>query len=95
MADAVAALSARLSTEGDQSSDPRPAIVVTGLRNPCQQINRYRSGLLKQVLRKETDGSLTRLAGIMAVVLRGGPIRPGDEIQVELPARPHLPLDRV
>lgn len=103
-ADAVAALSARLAAADSptgsggaagQTHTPRPAIVITGLRNPCQQINHYRSGLLKRVLRREADGTLSRLAGVMAVVLHGGPIRPGAEIHVELPAGPRLPLDRV
>jgi hypothetical protein len=79
----------------EQTRDSRPAIVVTGLRNPCQQINHYRPGLLKRVLIREDDGSVSRRAGVMAVVLRGGPIRPGAEIHVELPGVPHLPLDRV
>jgi hypothetical protein len=92
---AVAALSSRIATETSPGQDPRPAIVITGLRNPCQQINHYRPGLLKRVLGRAADGSLIRRAGIMAVVLRGGPIRPGTEIHVELPALPHQPLDRV
>ena len=69
--------------------------MITGLRNPCQQINDYRPGLLKQVLVREPDGTLNRRAGAMAVVLRGGVVRPGSEIHVELPAGPQLPLDRV
>ena len=83
------------SVEAEQTTDSRPAIIVTGLRNPCQQINHYRPGLLKRVLIREDDGSVSRRAGVMAVVLRGGPIRPGTEIHVELPAPPHRPLDRV
>jgi hypothetical protein len=92
---AVSALAARLAAERSATPDPRPAILVTGLRNPCQQINRYRPGLLKRVLGRKADGSLDRRAGVMAVVLRGGPIRPGTEIDVELPALPHRALDRV
>jgi hypothetical protein len=92
-AGAVTALAGRIAA--DSPDDNRPAIVVTGLRNPCQQINRYRPGLLKQVLGREPDGSVSRRAGVMAVVLRGGPIRPGDGIEVELPALPYRPLDRV
>jgi hypothetical protein len=92
-AGAVTALAGRIAA--DSPHDNRPAIVVTGLRNPCQQINRYRPGLLKQVLGREPDGSVSRRAGVMAVVLRGGPIRPGDGIEVELPALPYRPLDRV
>jgi MOSC domain-containing protein YiiM len=97
-ANAVAALSTRIAAEQSRThdrSDPRPAIVITGLRNPCRQINDYRPGLLKQVLSREPDGSLSRRAGAMAVVLRGGTIRPGVEIHVELPAPPYLALDRV
>ena len=92
---AVAALADRISAEPSVTSDNRPAIVVTGLRNPCQQINRYRSGLLKQVLGRDERGSPVRKAGVMAVVLRGGAIRPGDAITVDLPAGPYLPLDLV
>jgi MOSC domain-containing protein YiiM len=68
------------------------AIEVTGLRNPCEQINRFRTGMLKQVLGRAADGTLIRRAGIMAVVLTGGPIRPGDRMAVELPAGPRQAL---
>jgi MOSC domain-containing protein YiiM len=68
---------------------------VTGLRNPCNQINDFRSGLLKAVLGTDEQGRVFRKAGIMGIVLRGGPVRPGDTIRVELPAQPHQPLDRV
>jgi hypothetical protein len=74
---------------------PRPAVIVTGLRNPCNQINGYRAGLLKHVLGRDGRGNLIRKAGVMAVVLHGGTIRPGDQISVDLPESPHLPLDRV
>jgi MOSC domain-containing protein YiiM len=67
---------------------------VTGLRNPCAQIEAFRPGLLGQVL-LHTDQGLVRRAGIMAVVADGGPIRTGDSIAVDLPDGPHLPLERV
>ncbi|MGF7036719.1 MOSC domain-containing protein YiiM [Paenibacillus mucilaginosus] len=70
-------------------------IEVTGLRNPCPQLDRFMPGLKNQVLEQGPDGSLVRKAGIMAVVLAGGPIRPGDAITAELPPPPHRPLDRV
>ena len=70
-------------------------ISVTGLRNPCQQINAFQPGLLKQVLRKDAAGAVERLAGVMAVVTRGGSVRPGDRITRELPPEPHFPLTRV
>jgi MOSC domain-containing protein YiiM len=70
-------------------------VEVTGLRNPCIQIDRFQQGLLKQVVDRDQDGGLVRKAGIMSVVLTGGVVRPGDEIRVELPAEPHRPLKPV
>ncbi|MFF0754288.1 MOSC domain-containing protein [Streptomyces sp. NPDC004267] len=70
-------------------------VEVTGLRNPCAQIDNYRHGLLKQVLGRDEDGRIVRKAGIMSVVLTGGEVRPGDAIRVELPAQPHRPLEMV
>lgn len=70
-------------------------ITVTGLRNPCQQINDFQPGLLRQVLRKHPDGSLERLTGVMGIVSRGGEIRAGDAISVELPPAPHHRLTKV
>jgi hypothetical protein len=62
---------------------------------PCGQINDFRPGLLKRVLGLDEDGNLIRRAGVMGVVLRGRRIRPGDQVVVELPPPPHLPLERV
>jgi hypothetical protein len=73
----------------------RAVIRITGLRNPCTQINDFRPGLLKAVLDRDDQGHVVRKAGIMGVVVTGGPVRPGDPIAVDLPAGPHLPLDRV
>jgi MOSC domain-containing protein YiiM len=70
------------------------AVTVTGLRNPCAQIEAFRPGLLARVLVR-SDAGLVRRAGIMAVVADGGPIRPGDAIAVQRPEGPHLPLERV
>ncbi|WP_327231910.1 MOSC domain-containing protein [Streptomyces murinus] len=70
-------------------------VEVTGLRNPCLQIDHFRSGLLKQVVGRDDLGNLVRRAGIMSVVTRGGVVRPGDTVRAELPAGPHRPLDRV
>ncbi|WP_437584566.1 MOSC domain-containing protein [Paramicrobacterium sp. CJ85] len=64
-------------------------ITVMGLRNPCHQINGLQEGLMKQVLRTDESGEIERLAGVMGVVSRGGVIRPGDEIVVDLPPEPH------
>ena len=68
---------------------------VTGLRNPCSQIDAYQPGLLAAVLTKKGDGGLIRKSGIMSVVLKGGVVRPGDTIKVQLPAEPYRALERV
>lgn len=70
-------------------------IEVTGLRNPCAQIDRFQPGLLAAVLGRDADGNVVRKAGIMAIVLNGGEVRPGDPIRVELPPQPHRKLERV
>lgn len=74
---------------------PQAVVEVTGLRNPCNQINDFRPGMLKAVLDKDEQGNLVRKAGIMGIVLRGGPVRPGDTIRVDLPEQPHLALNPV
>jgi MOSC domain-containing protein YiiM len=68
---------------------------VTGLRNPCGQLNGLRPGLMDAVLARDESGGLVRKGGIMCVVLIGGDVRPGDPIAVELPQPPHLPLQPV
>jgi hypothetical protein len=70
-------------------------IKVTGLRNPCAQIDHFKQGLLRAVLDKDADGNLKRKAGIMGVVLQSGEVRTGDIIRVELPPRPFKKLERV
>ena len=70
-------------------------VTVTGLRNPCHQIEEFRPGLLKQVLRRTADGEVERLTGVMGIVSRGGTVRAGDPITVELPAEPHHNLTTV
>lgn len=70
-------------------------VEVTGLRNPCYQIDDFRRGMLKAVLGHDEDGNLVRKAGIMSVVLAGGEVRADDPIAVELPDAPHRPLEPV
>jgi MOSC domain-containing protein YiiM len=60
---------------------------VTGLRNPCTQLDGIQDGLMVANLGKDADGNLIRRAGVMAVVLNGGAVRPGDSIRVEMPER--------
>jgi MOSC domain-containing protein YiiM len=70
-------------------------VEVTGLRNPCLQIDDFQKGLLKEVVRRDADGGVQLKAGIMSVVLAGGVVRPGDPVTVELPDGPHVPLEIV
>ncbi|WSY36521.1 MOSC domain-containing protein [Streptomyces sp. NBC_00887] len=70
-------------------------VEVTGLRNPCLQIDHFQDGLLKQVVGRDEDGGIVRKAGIMGTVRVGGVVRPGDPVRTELPAEPHRPLERV
>jgi MOSC domain-containing protein YiiM len=67
-------------------------VEITGLRNPCKQIESFRTGLLEQVAYRDASGSLIRLAGVMAVVVTGGEIRIGDSIETRLPEPPHRSL---
>ena len=67
-------------------------VEVTGLRNPCIQLEKVQTGLMAAVLDRDAEGNLVRKAGVMAVVVAGGEVRPGDRVEVELPAPPHQPL---
>ena len=68
---------------------------VTGLRDPCRQLNDFQPGLMAAVLDKDEQGNIVRKAGIMGVVIAGGDIQAGDVIRVELPPEPHRRLERV
>ena len=70
-------------------------VEVTGLRNPCTQVDGFAPGLMQAVLGRDAHGLLVRKAGIMAIVIAGGTVCPGDRIGVELPAQPHLALEPV
>jgi MOSC domain-containing protein YiiM len=70
-------------------------IEVTGLRNPCKQLDRIHPGLMAATLERSAGGELIRKAGIMAIVRRGGDIGPGDAIVIEPPAPPQRPLEPV
>lgn len=67
-------------------------VELTGLRNPCSQIDRFQPGLTAKVLDRDANGALVRKAGVMAVVRRGGEVRAGDAIVVQLPSLPHNAL---
>lgn len=70
-------------------------IEITGLRNPCAQLDKVQAGLMAAVLDRDEAGNLIRKAGVMAVVLTGGEVCAGDQIVVELPPLPHQPLEPV
>ena len=67
-------------------------VEVTGLRNPCRQLDKLQPGLMQATLARDEAGSLVRKAGIMGIVIAGGEIEEGDAIRVELPPQPHHPL---
>jgi MOSC domain-containing protein YiiM len=67
-------------------------VELTGLRNPCVQLDRFQRGLQEAVLDRAPDGTLVRKAGVMSIVVEGGVVRPGDPISVVLPEPPHSPL---
>ena len=64
-------------------------VALTGLRNPCAQLDRFAPGLMQATLDRDAAGGLVRKAGVMAVVLEGGVVRDGDTIAVTLPPPPH------
>ncbi len=68
---------------------------ITGLRNPCKQLDNFQKGLTSAVLDKDDKGNVIRKAGIMAIVLMSGKISIGDSIIIDLPPRPHQILERV
>lgn len=68
---------------------------VTGLRNPCGQLNDYQPGLMAAVLGRDEQGNLVRKTGVMGVVLAAGDVRAGDPIRVELPVEQHQRLEPV
>jgi len=70
-------------------------VELTGLRDPCSQLDTLRSGLMAAVLDHDATGNLIRKAGVMSIVLVGGEVKAGDPIVVELPPDPHRPLETV
>ena len=70
-------------------------IELTGLRNPCNQLNTFQAGLMDAVIDRDDAGNLVRKAGVMGVVAAGGRVGPGDDIRIDLPAAPCRPLEPV
>ncbi|MCK9992781.1 MAG: hypothetical protein Dbin4_01301 [Alphaproteobacteria bacterium] len=73
----------------------KAVVEITGLRNPCTQLDRVQPGLLAATIERGPQGRLIRKAGIMGIVITGGEVRPGDAIRVTQPPPPHKPLERV
>lgn len=73
----------------------RAVVELTGLRNPCTQLDRFQEGLMPALIGRDEQGKLIRKAGVMGIVITGGEVRSGDSIRVKLPPEPHVPLDRV
>jgi MOSC domain-containing protein YiiM len=71
---------------------PTAVAEITGLRNPCKQLDNFQPGLMAATLGRDAAGNVIRKAGIMAIVLTGGTVRPGDAIACEYPEEPHHPL---
>ena len=67
-------------------------VEITGLRNPCPQLDGFQPGLMKAVLDRDADGNLIRKGGIMGVVVTDGEVSPGDPIEITFPPTPHTPL---
>jgi len=67
-------------------------IEITGLRNPCSQIESFKPGLLAAVLGKSPNGALIRKAGVMGIVVTDGAVHPGDEMVVVLQPSEFTPL---
>lgn len=70
-------------------------VEVTGLRNPCAQLDNFQPGLMAATLDRDEEGNLIRKAGIMGIVVTSGDVCPGDTIRIVLPPPPHQPLERV
>ncbi len=70
-------------------------VKVTGLRNPCEQLDNFQDGLMKACVYKDENGDIVRKAGVMSIVLTGGEVHADDSIRVELPPEPHQPLQVV
>jgi MOSC domain-containing protein YiiM len=74
---------------------PSAIVELTGLRNPCAQIDRFQPGLMAAVLDRDEAGNLVRKSGVMGIVLSDGVVSANDSITVTLPGGQHEPLSPV
>jgi MOSC domain-containing protein YiiM len=70
-------------------------VEITGLRNPCGQLDGLAPGLMKATLARDEEGRVVRRAGVMAIVREGGEVKAGDAVELFLPDPPHRPLQPV
>ena len=85
----------RLQFTTPDAHTPPAEVELTGLRNPCVQIDDFQPGLFAALLDRTAQGDLMRKAGVMAVVHTGGPVAPGSHVTVVLPPEPHRPMERI
>ena len=84
-----------LPVDSELHIGPSAIVKLTGLRNPCEQLNQFQGGLMAAVLGRTAEGKLVRKAGVMGVVVASGIVQPGDPIAVRLPIAPHRILGPV
>jgi len=70
-------------------------VLITGLRNPCNQLNGIQDGLMQAVIEKDSSGNLIRKAGIMGIVTKGGKVTLNDNIEVKFPSKPFVRLEKI
>ena len=70
-------------------------VQITGLRNPCAQLDTIQPGLMKALITRDDNDKLVRKAGVMSTVLCSGTVHPNDTIKIRLPEEPHIKLDTV
>jgi MOSC domain-containing protein YiiM len=85
----------RLPVDTELRIGPTAIVRLTGLRNPCTQLDGFQSGLMAAVLDRTPEGEVVRKSGVMGVVIAGGPVRAGDGVVVFQPAAPYRPMERV
>lgn len=80
----------RFVDDGDDTEEKKQDVAtsvagirITGLRNPCPQIEKFRDGLQDRfIVRDEQRKIVGRKAGVMGVVENGGEVKPGMKILV-------------
>jgi len=66
-------------------------VKLTGLRTPCALIDRFQRGLKRTLISNKTNVSRFR-AGVLGVVAVSGRVAAGDDLRLEMPEGPFVPL---